>query len=206
VWAFLARYQLTRAPGTEYLYSNLSANALGLALERAHGLSLEQLFTQVITGPLGMSDTAIELSKAQHARLALGYGSGGQRATEYTAGYPLVGGAGGLRSTLRDMMRYLEFELGELDSPLNSLLPVLHKARYATGPSVGGGLAWNMAMLGDGTSIISKGGQEPGYSSSIVFTPATHAGAVVLANQKSCGAPKIGTALIHRINGLTTGR
>jgi CubicO group peptidase (beta-lactamase class C family) len=114
----------------------------------------------------------------------LGYGSGGQRATEYTAGYPLVGGAGGPRCTLRDMMRYLEFELGELDSPLNSLLPVLHKARYATGPSIGGGLAWNMQMLGDGTSIISKGGQEPGYSSSIVFTPATHTGAVVLANQK----------------------
>ena len=206
VWSFLAHYQLTRAPGTDYLYSNLSANALGLAIERAHGLSLEQLFAHVITGPLGMPDTAIELSKARHARLAWGYGSNGQRATEYTAGYPLVGGAGGLRSTLRDMMRYLEFELGEVDTPLNSLLPVLHKVRYAAGPRIGVGLAWNTHVLSDGSPIISKGGQEPGFSSSIAFTPATHTGAVVLANQKSCGAPKIGNALIHQINGLNASR
>jgi CubicO group peptidase (beta-lactamase class C family) len=80
VWAFLARYQLTRPPGAQYVYSNIAMNALGLAIESAHQASLDQLYT----GPLGMPDTAIQLTPARHARLALGFSENGQRASEFT--------------------------------------------------------------------------------------------------------------------------
>jgi serine-type D-Ala-D-Ala carboxypeptidase/endopeptidase len=36
IWNFLARYQLTRPPGAQYVYSNIGVNVLGLAIERAH--------------------------------------------------------------------------------------------------------------------------------------------------------------------------
>jgi serine-type D-Ala-D-Ala carboxypeptidase/endopeptidase len=128
----------------------------------------------------------------------------GQRATEFTPGFPFVGGAGALRSTLRDMMRYLEFELGEVRSPLSSLLPALHRVRHAFGPRDGIGLGWHIQQLPDGAPIISKGGAMPGYSSFIIFAPFSRTGAVVLSNQARCGVEKIGTSLMRRLNGLQT--
>ncbi len=204
VWASLADYRLTRAPGAEYLYSNAGMNILGLALERAHRASLDELYAQVITGPLGMPDTAIELSRARHARLAWGFRENGQRATEFTPGFPFVGGSGAMRSTLRDMMRYLAFELGEAGSPLDSLLPALHQMRFATGQRGGVGLGWHMRNLRDGTPIVWKDGLMPGYSSMMMFAPSSRTGVVVLANQRRCGVGKIASSLLRRLNGLET--
>jgi serine-type D-Ala-D-Ala carboxypeptidase/endopeptidase len=186
VWTFLARYQLTRAPGARYVYSNVGVNALGHAIERAHHASLEQLFARVITGPLGMTDTAMQLSGARHARLALGFTANGERASEFTPGFPFVGGACALRSTLRDMMRYLALELGEVGSPLNSLLPVLHQQRHASDQG-DVGLGWNIRTLRNGVQVIWKDGLMPGYSSYINFAPSSRTGSVVLANQARCG-------------------
>jgi D-alanyl-D-alanine-carboxypeptidase/D-alanyl-D-alanine-endopeptidase len=201
VWAFLARYQLTRPPGAQYVYSNVGVNALGLAIERAHRASLEQLYAQVIAGPLGMTDTAMQLTDAQHARLALGFTADRQRASEFTPGFPFVGGASALRSTLRDMMRYLAFELGEGRSPLDSLLPVLHHPRH---PADQGnvGLGWNIRTLGNGIQVVWKDGLMPGYSSYINFAPSSRTGSVVLANQARCGVGAVAAELITRLNGL----
>jgi CubicO group peptidase (beta-lactamase class C family) len=201
VWEFLGRYQLTRAPGEEYVYSNVGVNILGLALERTHDASLDQLFARVITGPLGMHDTAIVLSPQQHARLAWGFGENGQRATEFVPGYPFVGGAGGLRSTLRDMMRYLDFQIGGAGTPLDALLPILHEVRHAKSARAGVGLAWNIEVGRNETPIIFHSGLMPGYSSMMIFGPTIRAGVVVLANQANCGAGKVGAAVFRRLNG-----
>src|SRR5262249_26838273 len=47
VFEFLGHYQLTRAPGEQYVYSNVGTNLLGLAIERANRASLDQLFARV---------------------------------------------------------------------------------------------------------------------------------------------------------------
>jgi CubicO group peptidase (beta-lactamase class C family) len=201
VWTFLARYQLTRPPGAQYVYSNVGVNALGLAIERAHQASLDQLYADAITGPLGMPDTAIQLTPAQHERLALGFKANGQRASEFTPGFPDVGGASALRSTLRDMMRYLEFELGETGSPLDQLLRVLHQPRHAAKEG-DVALGWNVRTLRNGTRVIWKDGLMPGYSSYMNFSPSSHTGSVVLANQRHCGVRLVAAALISRLNGL----
>jgi len=201
VWTFLARYQLTRPPGAQYVYSNVGVNALGLAIERAHGASLEQLYARVITGPLGMTDTAMQLSVARHARLALGFTANRQRASEFTPGFPFVGGASALRSTLRDMMRYLAFELGEGRSPLDSLLPILHQPRHAAAQD-DVGLGWNIRTLRNGVQVIWKDGLMPGYSSYINLGPSSRTGSVVLANQARCGVGPVAAELITRLNGL----
>jgi serine-type D-Ala-D-Ala carboxypeptidase/endopeptidase len=83
------------------------------AIARRENATEDQLYSRVITGPLGMRDTAIALSPAQHARLAQGYQPDGQPAPENAPGWPALDGAGALRSTLNDMMRYLDFELGK---------------------------------------------------------------------------------------------
>ena len=76
-------------------------------------------------------------------RLAQGFFPNGQPAPEFGHGYPALAGSGGIRSTLNDMMRYLDFELGNVAVPPSALLPVLHQPRHAAGPNGGSvGLAW----------------------------------------------------------------
>lgn len=201
MWRFVSSYQLQRPPGAQFLYSNLGFGLLARAIVRRENASEDQLYARIITQPLGMHDTAIKLSPVQHARLAQGYRPNGQPAPEGGPGFPAMAGAGAVRSTLNDMMRYLDFELGKINAPLSSLLPVLHQPRHAAGPNGGVGLGWQMHERPDGLKTIFKDGAMPGYSSFMVFTPSSGTGAVILSNQARCPVARIGAQIIGGLNG-----
>jgi CubicO group peptidase (beta-lactamase class C family) len=200
LWRFLASYQLPRAPGEQFLYSNLGFGLLARAAAGRLNASEDQLYARIITGPLGLKDTAFELTSAQRARLAQGFRPKGQPAPEFGPGYPALAGSGGIRSTLTDMMRYLDFELGRIDVPLRSLLPVLHRARHAAGANGSVGLAWQMRTDG---SMIFKDGAMPGYSAYIAFAPARQAGVVVLSNQAKCAVRRIAADIMGELSETT---
>jgi D-alanyl-D-alanine-carboxypeptidase/D-alanyl-D-alanine-endopeptidase len=204
MWRFASSYQLSHPPGEQYLYSNLGYGLLARALVRHMRSTEDQAYARVITTPLGMNDTAIDLAPAQRARLAQGYLRNGSPATETAPGFPAMAGAGAVHSTLRDMMRYLDFELGKIRQPLTSLLPAMHRAYHAEGPDSSVGLAWNMRNRPDGTKLISKDGAVPGYAAFIVFAPSSQTGAVVLANQVGCPVVKIGMQLMRGMNAPAT--
>jgi CubicO group peptidase (beta-lactamase class C family) len=201
LWSFIGDYQLPRAPGQQFLYSNLGYALLARAMVRQSHASEDQLYARIITGPLGLRDTAIELTPDQRARLAQGFRANGQPAPEFGPGFPAMAGAGGVRSTLNDMMRYLDFELGRLDVPLRSLLPVLHQPRHAAaGPNRSVGLAWQMKD-GPNGRVIYKDGAMPGYSSFMAFAPSHGTGVVVLSNQAGCEVPNIASQIMSGLNG-----
>lgn len=58
------------APGTAFCYSDLNLIALGELASRVTGTALDQLITEVITGPLGMIDTGFRPAPAQRERIA----------------------------------------------------------------------------------------------------------------------------------------
>jgi D-alanyl-D-alanine-carboxypeptidase/D-alanyl-D-alanine-endopeptidase len=202
LWQFISTYQLARAPGDQFLYSNLGIALLARAMVRRSHESEDQLYARIITGPLGLRDTAIAMKPAQRARLAQGFAPNGQPANEveFVRGFPAMAGAGALRSTLDDMMRYLDFELGRLDVPLRTLLPVLHQPRHAAGPNGSVGLAWQMRD-GPNARIIFKDGAMPGFSSYIAFAPSHGTGVVVLSNQSRCAVQKIAGQIMGALNG-----
>ena len=111
-----------------------------------------------------------------------------------------MAGSGGVRSTLNDMMRYLDFELGRLDVPLRALLPVLHQPRHAAGPKGSVGLGWQMRD-GPHGRIIFKDGAMPGYASYMVFVPTQGTGVVVLSNQAQCAVQKIAGQIMGELSG-----
>src|SRR5262249_11163670 len=111
-------------------------------------------------------------------------------------------GAGGVHSTLRDMMRFLDFNLGKVQAPLASLLPAMFEPRHAAGPNGSVGLGWQMRNRPDGTKVINKDGAVTRFRSFIVFAPSIQTGAVVLTNKASCSAAKLGTQLMMAMNGL----
>ena len=201
MWRFLGSYRLARPPGAQFLYSNLGFGLLARAIVRRESASEDQLYARIITQPLGMRDTAITLTSAQHARLARGYGADRQPALEDGPGFPAMAGAGAVRSTLNDMMRYLDFELGKANLPLNALLPVLHQPRHAAGGNGMVGLGWEMQERANGVKIIYKDGAMLGYSSFMVFSPSLGAGAVILSNQARCPVTQIGRQIMGGMNG-----
>jgi serine-type D-Ala-D-Ala carboxypeptidase/endopeptidase len=203
MWRFVGTYRLARPPGAQYLCSNLGFGLLARAIVRRESASEDQLYARIITRPLGMRDTAIALTSAQHARLARGYRADRQPALEDGPGFPAMAGAGAVRSTLNDMMRYLDFELGKLNLPLNSLLPALHQARHAAGGNGMVGLGWEMHERADGLNMIYKDGAMLGYSSFMVLSPSLGAGAVILSNQAGCQVTEIGRKIMGGMNGYT---
>jgi CubicO group peptidase (beta-lactamase class C family) len=111
--------RLRSKPGTEYLYSNLGAGLLGHVLGLAAGAAYEELVLRRICRPLGMDDMAITLSPDQQQRLAQGH-AGGEPAPPWD--HPTLPGAGALRSSTRDMLRFLHANMAPQTTSLAEAL------------------------------------------------------------------------------------
>lgn len=200
LWSYVERYRLKTQPGQKYRYSNLGFGVLGLAIERAAGAPLAQLYAQVITEPLGMHDTVLLLSREQASRLAAGYDEAGEPAPERDYDFPALHAAAGLHSTLDDMMHYLDFQLGRTTMPLSAVLPTLRIRHGAADPGRDQGLGWEIGRLPGGEEIVDMDGAMYGYASYIGFVPSTGTGVVILANQAECPVWAIGPNMLKTMN------
>jgi CubicO group peptidase (beta-lactamase class C family) len=179
---FLGSYRLTRAPGERYEYSNLGFALLGHALARSANTNWEKMVHREIVVPLQLPDTTIELNPDQMPRRAQGYGARGTPAPLHSNIWPVMAPAGGLYSTMDDMLDYLAYNMGERQTPLNDLLPILHQPRHAgPRPQTQIGLSWEIQQTSKG-EIIWKNGATPGFHSYIGFNLLSKTGVVVLTN------------------------
>lgn len=203
MFAFLSSYRLQRAPGTQFLYSNLGLALLAQAIAHATGTPWEQLVRQDITAKLGMPDTRLKLDDEERTRLATGYNRAGRPARENMPTWPAFNGAGALFSTVSDMQHFLAWNMGETKGALpDGLLDDLHKSRFALPrPGAGVGLAWQIMPLGGGLSVVWKNGQTLGYNSYIGFVPQTRTGVVLLTNSQGCPATRAGHQILATLNG-----
>jgi serine-type D-Ala-D-Ala carboxypeptidase/endopeptidase len=180
---FLGSYRLTRAPGERYEYSNLGIALLGHALAHSANTNWAVMVHREIVVPLRLGDTVLELNQNQLARRAQGYGARGNPAPLHANTFPAMAPAGGLYSTMDDMLDYLAYNMGDRQTPLNELLPIMHQPRHAgPRPQTQIGLAWEIRQLPNGEIIVWKNGATPGFHSYIGFNPATKTGLVVLSN------------------------
>ena len=193
LYDFLSHYTLTRDIGEKYEYSNLGVGLLGHVLSRKAGMSYEELVTKRILEPLGMKDTAITLSAPMRARLAPGHDAGGAPVGLWDV--PTLAGAGALRSTANDMLKFLAANLDAGDGPLPSALRETHKGRRPTGmPNLEIGLAWHIFHR-FGNDLVWHNGGTGGYHSWIGFLTAKKVGVVVL----SASSPDIDDIGLHLV-------
>jgi CubicO group peptidase (beta-lactamase class C family) len=192
LFEFLNRHKLTRAPGEKYEYSNLAVGLLGTALARRAGTSYEALVRKRILDPLGMTSTTITLSEEQRRRLAPGHNSG----LEPTANWDLdaLAGAGALRSTVNDMLKFLAANMELIDSPLK---PAIRRMRSQLRPtdSKDMSIAMGWHVLTKYGQVFWHNGGTGGYRTHAGFDPETKRGAVVLCNT-SFGVDDIGRHFI----------
>ena len=170
LYAFLGGCTLRSVPGERFEYSNLGAALLGHALANRAGLGYEELVLSRICRPLGMADTGLSPGPERMARLAQPYSESLRRGPFHIA-LPAAhwttepfAPAGMLRSTAKDMLKYLAANLGAraaaagAESPnrgLCSAMDAAHTVRHAVDPRMDIALGWHVLHL--------PGGSEPAY-------------------------------------------
>ena len=182
LYAFLSGYELTRDIGSQYEYSNLGVGLLGHALALRAGKSYEALLVERILRPLGMNDTRIVLGPALKSRLAPGHAVGGGVVPNWEL--PTLAGAGALRSTANDLLKFLAANLDSASKPLGPVLATTHFARrdVDAGGQMRIGLNWHI-LTAFGPPIVWHNGGTGGYRTFIGFDPANRRGVIVLSNQ-----------------------
>jgi CubicO group peptidase (beta-lactamase class C family) len=181
--AFLAEYQLPRDPGAAYEYSNLGFGLLGYALAQLEHASLDPglmdygaLADEKILKPLGMTMSGTVFSDAMRTHLAPGHDISGNAAKNWDL--DALAGAGAIRSTANDMLRYLKANMGIAPSPLAAAMKFAQQPRSDMTKIMRIGLAWMTTNKG----IIWHNGETGGYRSFLGFTADGRRGVVILSN------------------------
>jgi serine-type D-Ala-D-Ala carboxypeptidase/endopeptidase len=174
--AFLAGYELPRDPDAAYEYSNLGFGLLGYALAQQAHTSYDALVEEGVLKPLGMSMSGTAFTDAMRAHLAPGHDVTGNAAKNWDLN--ALAGAGAVRSTADDMLRYLKANMGIDASPLAAAMKLAQAPRSDMPKISRIGLAW-MTTPKD---IIWHNGGTGGYRSFLGFTADGQHGVVVLTN------------------------
>lgn len=201
LWLTLRRVRLDFEPGTRAGYSNLAAGLLGTLLARHAGTTYAELLAARITGPLGMKDTVIDADEALRSRLAPPFAAGGEAWSNWD--FKALAGAGGIRSTLADMMRFASAMLHPADTPLHKAIELAwdRQALAAGAASISpGGQALGWMLAGDGQTRWHNG-MTGGYHAAI-FAHREHGIAVVLlSNRSNPAGTRIAESLFRRAVG-----
>ena len=178
MYDFLSTAELNRPVGTKYAYSNLGAGLLGHALARKAGKSYEELLRHYIAQPLEMTSTRIVLTDDMKKRLAPPHNARLLPAKNWDL--PAFNGAGGIRSTVNDMLRFLDANLKWGMKPLQLAMAnarkVHHQPKNKQAHALG--LGWHVSP----EKTRWHNGQTGGYHSLCAIHLESHAAIVVLGN------------------------
>jgi CubicO group peptidase (beta-lactamase class C family) len=180
----LERYIVNRGvsrPGdAPFRYSNLGVGLLGHALATRVGREYADLLRDVITGPLGLRDTVIALSDEHRRRFLQGHDDGRRPVHEWDLN--ALAPAGGLRSTVTDLLMWAEANLHpeRLAWPtLSAGIARTHQKQTRAGALGAIGLAW---FIRDDLGGLWHGGATAGFTSDVWLSPAEDLAVVVLSN------------------------
>lgn len=221
LYDYFASHGVSKPADAAFLYSNLGLGLLGQVLaDRAH-MSYAELVKTKVSDPLGLKDTAVNLSPEQWRRFIQGYsgataGPDGFSRFSHAYGDPVqpwhfdaIAGAGALHSTAVDMLRYLEANLypSAKGGILATALLESHKVRSDVDDS-----ALNAEIAPPGTRIALiwlhtpdgcyfHDGGSVGHMSFAFFNPKEDYAGIVLSNGLVI-ADLVGLHLLQRLAGL----
>jgi len=182
--------KLQSAPGTKACYSNFGMMLLGYLLARKEGTNYEALVKQQVCLPLGMRDTTITLNRAQAPLAAQSYRAVlrcgplllALRSDPWFENNDL-GGAGALRSTAPDMLKYLQANMHPEGQPLEHALRQSHQVLFKEDEHTSFCMNWVRAESRRlKQTMIWHNGGTGGFRSFIGFTGDRRFGVVILSN------------------------
>jgi CubicO group peptidase (beta-lactamase class C family) len=181
------------SPRGTFSYNNASLAVAGRVIEIVTGTPFERATRELLFEPLGMTRSAFRAEDVLYERLAAGHTIHDGKPTLVRSRLGEGGGGapfGGVRSTVRDLLRYARLHLGDGTAPDGSqlvpagILAGMREPRVATGPHGSIGLSWFLEDRG-GMRIASHGGATIAHVSHLVL--AGPAAFVILTNGATGG-------------------
>ncbi len=197
---FLQSAEPRQVPGDQTEYSNLGMGALGYLLARRGNRSYEQLLAERLSGPLGMRSTVITLSDVLRQRLASPHSADGL--PERNWDFQALAGAGGVRSSVNDMLRMLAAQIEPPEGPIGEAIELawqVHRQPQA-GEDFALGLGWHVAK--DGQTRWHNG-QSGGYHAMVLVNRASRVAVVVLANSATPEVDRLAEDLFRMASGVS---
>lgn len=205
--ALLGTMQPTSKFGEVFQYSNLMAAAAGyiaghqLYPNKELGAAYDEAMQHKVFEPLGMKSTTFDMARALRANHASPHGNDVDGKTSVAdIGFDYVvlphRPAGGVWTSVHDMVRYAQLELAQGKLPNGQQLVSAENllARRTPQVPVGEDVTYGMGLMVDrsyGIPIVDHGGDLFGYHSNFYLLPDSGIGAVVLTNSNS------GVLLLH---------
>ena len=163
--------ELKSRPGSEYSYSNVNYNLLGVMIENRTGKSYREYMEEKILNPFGLNSTSVGVP-GETGRIVEGSRLGFRMAFEYKV--PVREGsipAGYFYSDVEDIGKWMKAWIENTDPEMDEVLNKLEKkGDYYAG--------WE--LFEDG--VVGHSGGTPNYSSRIVFSRNKSIGVCVLTN------------------------
>lgn len=188
----LQNVKLDSLKGLRYSYSNVGYQLLGLILEKIYQTSYADLIYRYITGPLKMNETGLRFEEKNLKFQLKGYGTGGKEEKATPVSVP---GAASLRSSVADMLQYLDYQNLENTASVRLshriIVGDVDQGAHAFQWEVGKNWSWDQYLRIDGGT--------PGFRSFCVMYPLKKIEVVILSNQKDdtagAGLYKIATGI-----------
>jgi CubicO group peptidase (beta-lactamase class C family) len=176
--AFLRGYHPRLPPPAKHAPSVIGMGVLGHVLSRRLRLNYGHAVRDHLCTPLGLGDTTFRPSEEQERRLLPGHSARGVQVPGWT--FPALPGAGALRSTVPDLLRFLDANLGHQEAGLGRVLKLTHVPRAeARGRRVG--LGWNLSEV-EGKTVVWRSSVTGGHTGFLGFSPEADTGVVLLSD------------------------
>jgi D-alanyl-D-alanine-carboxypeptidase/D-alanyl-D-alanine-endopeptidase len=188
LYAFIGQHGLAVPANPTFLYSNLGVGLLGQALADRAGMPYPELLQKQVTGPLGMTHTAVVLTPDMRAHFLQGNTAAHRPAHAWDL--VALAGAGGIRSNAADMLTYLDAQLHPAKLPaaalstsegktLSAAIADTHMLHAEAGPGQQIALNWFHNTRGGG---FWHNGATGGYTAYAFFNPEKDFAIIVLSN------------------------
>lgn len=169
LFSHLKNVRLRFTPFTNWEYSNTGMGLLGTILELNYKKDYGAILNEQIFVPLRLDDTKTDLSETERSRWTTGYSKG--RETPYWNSLNALNGAGVIKSTASDLMKY---GLSNLYPPSSALGESINRSHQVTYPNfddrdtykINNRLGWFQLIYKDlpSESFIWHNGGTGGYS------------------------------------------
>lgn len=174
------------ANAQSYQYSNFGYGVLAEALGKAHNQSFAELISEQLLTPLGMSSTSVALTAFNKEAnnndplLAEGHDALGQAVAPWH--FQALAGAGAVRSSLTDMMAYVQAMMA-LSAAQEPIAKQLLAPQFAMGACCEQALGWILKQDDTGEWFAWHNGQTAGFGAYVGFYLDGSRGIVMLNNQ-----------------------
>lgn len=196
------------APGSCHAYQNVAFDASAEIVQNLTGKSYQNAVAQRLFQPLGMIDASVSRAGLVASR-SWAKPHVGRRTVTVNDNYYRVPAAGGVNSSILDLARWMQAQMGETPEVVPTrVLDVIHAPRIFTNRRNG---VFNRAMGSSqyalgwrdynyvGHRLVGHQGAVMGYRATVLFDPATKSGIAMLWNSQSSRPVALQLELLDRM-------